>query len=392
MKTDMVDALDNTRILLTTPYDLNVPGGVNTQLWGLYRYLKRVTTAQVRIIGPASNPDAVGQPDVTCLGSIFRLPMNGAMSNLTLDRRIKPRILELMRSFSPDIVHFQEPFAPALNNYVLKYSRAFNVATFHTYRERLSFGYLAAWPYLKYMLSRIHAPVAVSKVAAGFVGRLFPADYRIVPNAIAPPTGRRSKEPLLPTDRKNILFVGRVREPRKGFSYMLSAYRRLEDTYPGVYRLVVVGASDRRFAARSTFGDIRWMGKVPDDQLHMLYAECDLVCAPSIRGESFGVVLLEAFSHEKPVVGFRNAGYHEFLGDRPAAELVGLYDDRALAEAVHAVCSNPARRIEMSRAAATVAAQYRWDVIGPRLTDIYTHGLTRIALQHDARRFSSRLA
>lgn len=367
--------LPHTRILLTTPYDLNVPGGVNNQLWGLYAYLKSTTGARVKLIGPASDAGAFTDPDVLIVGKVFRLNMNGAVSNLTFDLTIRNRVRDFMRAFDPHIVHFQELFAPVLNNYVLRFSRAVNVATFHT-NGMNRIGYTLAWPYLRYQVQRMDTRIAVSEAAKAYVARLFPGHYHIVPNAIdlgrIPDAGERG----VSGGKHVLLFVGRVTESRKGFRHLLNAYAMLESRYPGRYRLVVAGADDGAWR-REARGDVRWLGRVPEERLHAVYRDCDVVCAPSTGGESFGVVLLEAFAHGKPVVGFRIDGYTELVGDSPAALLTPNRNEAALAEAVHRVCSDADLYHRMRRAARALARTYDWSSVGKRITALYEQALHR---------------
>lgn len=367
--------LETTKILLTTPYDLNVPGGVNNQLWGLYRYLKTHTGARVLLVGPASDPDGiVSDPDVLIYGKVSRLNMNGAISNLTFDLSVRRRVRELMRTFAPHIVHFQELFAPVLNNYVLKYSRALNVATFHTAGEN-SIGYTLAWAYLRYQVKRIHLRIAVSDAAKRYVEKLFPGRYHIVPNAIDLSRAPHNGERVFPADRKNILFVGRTAEPRKGFEYLLRAYARLEAQYPGGYRLIVAGTGGDEWRGAVPVGDIRWLGPVSDEVRDAAYAGCDVFCAPSVGGESFGIVMLESFAHGKPAVGFRIGGYTELVGDRNAAVLVPNRDDRALADAIVRICSDARLYDEMSGTARCLAEQYAWTRIGKQIVSLYQSAL-----------------
>jgi phosphatidyl-myo-inositol alpha-mannosyltransferase len=368
--------VEHLRILLTTPYDLDVPGGVNNQLWGLYTYLKETAGAQVRIVGPASRSTSFPDADVVPLGKVRRLRMNGAVSNLTLDLSIRHRVRHLLHTFAPDIVHLQEPFAPVLNTFVLKHSRSVNVATFHTCGEN-HLGYALAWPFLRYQLRRIHLRIAVSDTARRYVARLFPGPYHLVPNAIDLSRTASPTADLFSHDRKNLLFVGRINEQRKGFGHLLAAYALLEKRVPGQYRLVVAGPGSSSLQAADHPGDVRPLGELSDRDLHSVYADCDLLCAPSVAGESFGLVLLEAFSHGKPVIAFNIPGYSELIGDCPAACLVRPGDESGLAAAMDDVCRDDQRYRAMSSAARQLASRHDWRQIGPRITALYETALAR---------------
>lgn len=369
--------LDGVRILLTTPYDLSIPGGVNNQLLGLYRYLRRETGAQVTLIGPSSSPDLQDTPDLLTIGRVIRLKMNGAVSNLTFDLRIRNRIRDLLRVYQPDIIHYQELFAPVLNAFALQFSKARNIATFHTCGTN-QIGYTLGWPYLQYQARRLHARIAVSDAARRYVAKRYPGHYHLIPNGIDLEVVTRTVPAVFPQDKRNILFVGRTTEHRKGFSFLMKAYIRLNRQFPGQYRLIVAGTGQDAWRNTPGGSDILWLGQLSDDALNEAYAGCDLVCAPSIGGESFGLVLLEAFAHGKPAVGFHIEGYKDLVGSRPVAELVPNRDAAALAAALHALSSDPERYDRMSRSARMLAAEYDWQRVGPQVVALYEQTLSAL--------------
>lgn len=368
--------LSKRKVLLTTPYDLAVEGGVNNQLWGLYRSLKKVPGYEVRVIGPSSYAAGHDCPDLVVMGTVFSMPLNSAISNITPDIRILPRVKALLEEFRPDIVHLQEPLLPILNTLVLYYSRGVNVGTYHTYSET-SRGYDYWRPALKWHHKRVHVKIAVSAAASRFVARTFPDTYHIIPNAVEIPAALPSDRKTIPFGKrkKTILFVGRMNEPRKGFSHLLDAYRLLETRYPGQYRLVVAGSGRDEITEKKIGGDIRWCGKISSTELHRAYASCDIVCAPSLGGESFGIVLLEAFSHGKPVVASDITGYREFAGDSGAALLVQPGSSRSLANGIVQVLSNEDKYHQMSAAARALAERHEWPTVTESIIALYNAAL-----------------
>ena len=370
------------RVLLTTPYDLAVEGGVNNQLWGLYKALKKMAGYDVRIIGPSSDPGGHDCPDLYIAGRVISLPLNRAMSNITPDIRILPRVKTLLEEFRPHIIHLQEPLLPLLNTMVLYFSRAATVGTYHTYAEK-SRGYEYWRPILQWHQKRVRAKIAVSDAARRFVSQVFPDEYHIIPNAVDMPRPMESRgSPAAGNRRKEILFVGRMNEPRKGFTYLLDAYRLLETRYPGQYCLVVAGSGRDEIAGKTTEGDIRWKGRISSEELHHLYDSCDVVCTPSLGGESFGIVLLEAFSHGKPVAASDITGYREFAGDSGAAVFVPPGSAEDIAAEVVRITTGDLLYRQMSSAALAVAEAHTWPRIVERIIRIYDALLADQGMHH----------
>ena len=79
--------------------------------------------------------------------------------------------------------------------------------------------------------------------------------------------------------------------------------------------------------------------------------EPDVLCAPSLGGESFGMVLTEAFAAGTPVVASDIAGYRDVVRDGVDGVLVPAGDAQALAETLRDLWEEPERRGEMARAA-----------------------------------------
>jgi phosphatidylinositol alpha-mannosyltransferase len=345
------------RILLTTPYDLSVPGGVNRHALDLLDALTE-RGCVVRLAGPSS---AVFRPDdarIIRLGRISVRAFNGARSRVTLDLGIGEQMKCLIANFRPDVIHVQEPFLPTINTFALLHAgKARRVGTFHTYSET-SRGYLWAWPWCRWINTRLDARVAVSVSAREFATRWHPQPFTIVSNGVCLPPADAVR-PARPVGKPvKVLFVGRADEPRKGFAILQEAMRRLELESSGAFTLDAVGPATAR-------------GEVTAAELAAAYASADVCAVPSTGGESFGLVALEALAHGVPVVASRIRGYADWLEGMGAGALTCAGDAPALAAAIRELTGHPAGYLAAVRRAPEVAACYSWDVLVPRLLAIY---------------------
>jgi len=93
--------------------------------------------------------------------------------------------------------------------------------------------------------------------------------------------------------------------------------------------------------------------------------------APSLGGESFGMVLTRGFACATPVVASDISGYRGVM-DPDAGLLVPPGDPHALTEAVVALLEDEPRREALGRAAREIAQErYSWERIAQRLAEIY---------------------
>jgi phosphatidylinositol alpha-mannosyltransferase len=126
-----------------------------------------------------------------------------------------------------------------------------------------------------------------------------------------------------PTDRPAVLFLGR-HEERKGLGVLLDAFERLGsradgDRTGGAGRPVLWIAGDgpqtdslRRRHPETP--DRRWLGVLSDGEKVRRLVAAQVLCAPSLGGESFGVVLLEAMAARTVVVASDIDGYRDAAG------------------------------------------------------------------------------
>lgn len=346
------------RVLLTTPYDLAVPGGVNGQALGL---LDALTAAghPARLVGPASAPVFADDPRIVRLGRVWVGRLNGAHSRVTLDLGLDAAVRRLVADFRPDVVHLQEPFLPTLNSFVLRHAgRARRVGTFHTYSET-SRGYLWSWPWCWAINRQLDVRIAVSEAARDFATRYHPADFHVLPNAIALPPPPETRPPRAPGRPARLLFVGRADEPRKGFAVLQAALQQLEATDPGAFVLDAIGRGTPR-------------GEVSAAELSAAWTSADLCVVPSLGGESFGLVALEALAHGVPVVATRIRGYAGWLDGAGVGALVPPGDAPALAAAIRALGSDPAHHAACAARARPLAERFAWPAALARLVSLYT--------------------
>ena len=192
------------------------------------------------------------------------------------------------------------------------------VATFHAAGGSKSYELLA--PLIRWWgAGAVSHAVVVSEDALQLVRTAVPdAEYELLYNGIELHR-YRSAEPW-PTDGPTIFFCGR-HEERKGLDVLLRAMPQLGADV----RLWVAGSGPDSERLRTTYGDdarIEWLGQVSDEEKFRRLRGADVFCAPSLRGESFGVVLIEAMAAGATVVASALDGYRNVATDDVDALLV----------------------------------------------------------------------
>jgi phosphatidylinositol alpha-mannosyltransferase len=353
------------RVGMVCPYSLSIPGGVQAQVLGLSRELRRAGH-EVRVLGPCDGPPP--EAFVTPLGDSLPTAANGSIAPLAPDPAAALRTFRALRDEEFDVVHVHEPLAPGPAITTVTLHVAPTVGTFHAAGRSTSYRMLK--PMLRRLLDRIDRKVVVSKDALALVVEHLgapPADFEILFNGVET-TEIRSVAPR-PSPRPAIFFLGR-HEERKGLEVLLRALRLLEldvacwvaGDGPDTARLRAEYGGDRR---------VEWLGRVSDpDKLARLRGAA-VFCAPSLHGESFGVVLAEAMAAGTPVVASALDGYRNVATDEVDALLTPPGDADALAAALHRVLSDRVLAVRLIANGTARADQLAMATLAERYVEIY---------------------
>jgi phosphatidylinositol alpha-mannosyltransferase len=203
--------------------------------------------------------------------------------------------------------------------------------------------------------------------------RALGGEYELMHNGIE--IERFSKATPWPTTSPTIFFVGR-HEPRKGLAVLLESLDRL----PSDVRVWVGGDGPETEVLQERWGDdqrVEWLGRLDDDQVARRLRGADVFCAPSLHGESFGVVLLEAMAAETPIVASDLPGYRNVARAGHDALLVAPGDAHALADALVDVLEHPTLAESLVASGESRAAEFSMDLLAERYLDLYDRAPTK---------------
>jgi starch synthase len=190
-------------------------------------------------------------------------------------------------------------------------------------------------------------------------------------------------------DRPSALFVGRITR-QKGVDHLLRAAEKFD---PDVQLVLCAGAPDTPEIAAETAGAVEhlastrtgvvWIREMlPRDELAQLLTHATVFVCPSVY-EPLGIVNLEAMACETAVVASAVGGIPEVVADGLTGVLVPYHVvppeefEHGLADAVNALCADPARAAAMGRAGRERAVhEFGWDTIAHRTVELYGALLT----------------
>jgi phosphatidylinositol alpha-mannosyltransferase len=319
-----------------------------------------------RVLHPRHGRHGMPPPDVIPIGRSVIVPANGTLPNIILSPRSVYRIKQALARERFDVVHLHEPMTPTPCIATLAMCTAPMVATFHASGD-LGWMKVGKWAW-GFLAERLDHRIAVSERARESAARWLPGDYEIVPNGVLIPaqadaSGRQNR----------IVFAGR-HEARKGLHVLLEAWPEIRRRTGATLR--VCGADPLRVRLlmrrlRVPDDGVDVLGFLPQEEFTSELLAAKALVAPSLGGESFGIVLVRAMACATPVVASEIPGYRDVMTPETAVSFPPG-DADALADAVESLLADEPRRQAMGDAGRRLAQErYAWESIGKRLVGIY---------------------
>ncbi len=300
------------------------------------------------------------------VGRSVIVPANGSLPNICLSPRSLFRMRSVLERERFDVLHLHEPMTPSICVAALALATCPIVATHHASGELgwMKLG-MRGWGFL---MRRVDLRIAVSEQARASADRWLGGPWEVIPNGVlvpghADPGGRDH----------TVMFLGR-HEPRKGLQVLLRAWPGIRERTGA--RLQLVGADPlavRLLLTRLRVPDdgIDVRGFLSQDELTDALRATKALVAPSLGGESFGMVLTRAFACATPVVASDIPGYRDVMTPGTAVA-VSPDDPAALAHGVEELLADEPRRAAMGAAARSLAVErYSWPDIARRLEEVY---------------------
>lgn len=351
------------RIGMVCPYSFDHPGGVQSHVLDLARVFWS-RGHEVGVLGPASASTALPEW-VTRGGPAVPVRYNGSVARLAFGPQVRRTTREFLARGNFDVVHVHEPNSPSYSMVATALASGPIVATYHTSATH-SYALRAALPLLRANLEKIHAGIAVSELARRWQVEQVGADPIVIPNGVDTAQFRRARVPRDPAAPVEIVFLGRLDEPRKGLDIFLRAIALLD----APVRVTVIGSGHHITAVEG----VDFVGAVSDEEKARILGRADIYVAPNTSGESFGIVLVEAMAAGCAVVASDLEAFARVCdadSATPAGALVPVGDHEALTATLRRLVADPHARNELIARGSARALEYDWDTVADQIMTVY---------------------
>lgn len=211
---------------------------------------------------------------------------------------------------------------------------------------------------------------------------------RFAPERWQPHSARMRAQWGIPEDAVVLLYAGAI-VPEKGVVHLARAFARLCDQTSNVH-LVLAGSSalwiqnlmtddpalSYEHAVRAELeqltqqGRVHFLGKVGAGDMPAVYGASDVVVIPSVWGDPFPLVALEALASGCPVVASNTGGLPESVNATNGL-LVPPGDEHALQDALHLLVQDSGLRHQLGQMARVQGRRFSWETAARTLDMIY---------------------
>lgn len=192
-------------------------------------------------------------------------------------------------------------------------------------------------------------------------------------------SGDRIREEYGLQGLKVVLFVGALTQwhAYKGLDVLLKAFRIARGSLPEA-KLLIVGDGEMRGAYQKMTKELGiedsviFAGRADDATLPLYYGAADVLVLPSKdSSEGFGLVLLEAMSSGKAVIGSLVGGIPEVITDEENGLLVEPLDPAELSKAIVRLCTDDSERTRMGASGRRFAESRDWRAVAEKVETLY---------------------
>ncbi len=297
---------------------LDRPDGVQQYVLTLGSWFSSIGHEVHYLVGNTTRTDI---PNVHSLSNNVTVKFNGNKLSSPLPAN-KKRIKILLEEQKYDVLHVQMPYSPFFAAKVVRHAPAGTaiVGTFHIlpYGWQTNIGNRLLGILLQPNLMKFDDFIAVSSPAKDFARKSFKITCKVIPNTVhiekfkSHPV-KRKKSPV------QLVFLGRL-VPRKGCFQLLKAVKNLVDSGVEGFHVSICGDGQQRkqleeYAHINGIDSyVTFLGFIDESDKSKILSGAHIAVFPSISGESFGIVLIEAIaSGSEVVIGGNNPGYSYVL-------------------------------------------------------------------------------
>ena len=367
------------RIGMVCPYGWDIPGGVQIHVRELAEHFV-AEGHHVSVIAPVSDDDSITDPWLVSAGRPVPIPFNGSVARVLFGPIAASRVRQWISQGDFDVLHMHEPGIPSLSLLACWAAEGAMVGTFHASTPKLR-AIASVGPLIEPMIEKLSARIAVSEMAQATLKNLYGTEAVVIPNGIdySRFTSLSAEERRAKGAKLRIGFLGRFEEARKGLPLLLEALPKILKAIPNV-ELVVAGPGDQSKILERldthTARQIRFLGRLSEEEKVEFLSSLDLYVAPNTGGESFGIILAEAMASGVPVLASDIPAFVDLLAVGDCGRTFESESSADLAQKAIELLRNSSYLQELAENGRNAAIRFDWGSVATQIMSVYEVAMT----------------
>ena len=367
------------RIGMVCPYGWDIPGGVQIHVRELAEHFV-AEGHHVSVIAPVSDDDSITDPWLVSAGRPVPIPFNGSVARVLFGPIAASRVRQWIAQGEFDVLHMHEPGIPSLSLLACWAAEGAMVGTFHASTPKLR-AIASVGPLIEPMIEKLSARIAVSEMAQATLKNLYGTEAVVIPNGIdySRFTSLSTEERRAKGAKLRIGFLGRFEEARKGLPLLLEALPKILKAIPNV-ELVVAGPGDQSKILERldthTAKQIRFLGRLSEEEKVDFLSSLDLYVAPNTGGESFGIILAEAMASGVPVLASDIPAFVDLLAVGYCGRTFESENSSDLAQKAIELLRNSSYLQELAENGRNAAIRFDWGSVATQIMSVYEVAMT----------------
>lgn len=334
------------KIMFVTPYFYPKIGGLENYAYNIALGLKNKYKWEVVIVtSNHENPKEYKEENIKGM-KIYRLPRLLKISNTPINPMWYFQIKKIIKKEQPSIINGHAP-VPFIADVAARAAKSMKIPFILTYhagsmkKDNLLYDIMINL-YEKMILGKTKRLSKNIICSSDFVKEQFIKNKSSITVNPGVKVNNNSYK-----HGKNIIYVGKIDKSShwKGIKYLIESLSLIKDKIKGI-EIRFVGDGDciehyKRLSNKLNL-KISFSGEKTGKSLDEEYFNSSILVLPSVsEAESFGMVLIEAMAHKKPVIGSNIGGIPYVIDHNKNGLLVPPKNPEKLAEAIAYIIKNP---------------------------------------------------
>ena len=175
---------------------------------------------------------------------------------------------------------------------------------------------------------------------------------------------------------KNLGFLGRFNESRKGLELLIKAFPKILDKHPNA-KVLVAGPGEKESALKLIPQILQkhfiFLGPLSEEDKVSFFKSISIYVAPNTGGESFGIILAEAIAAGAPIVASDIPAFRYLLDDGKYGALFESENPTSLAHHIIDLLKSQEKRENLRRHGLERAERFDWSQVSDEIMNVYLH-------------------